>query len=732
MNKKLRSRTHIALATLIATTSISVVYASDSIVSDNFNNMTLGTAPSGYQVSDTNSIYTVDLSNSNDYCIYLNDGEGQLKLNKQFAPQTELVTVSVDFMQKQLATGTHVNLTDNAGLRAVRLETRDNGTTLNYVAADGTYTKLTDITPGKWMTIKVEANVKTQTANIYIDNILKAANLPFKNTVSSLNYFQTLTPHDKVSGHYIDNLNISVSKAPVTIPDDATEINFTVDAAGTGDFKTVQEAINAIPANTTLPTTINIKTGTYKEVITIPKSVKNLTLIGEGSENTILTYDNYSAKLKEDGTAYGTGGSASTFIKGSNISVEGLTFENSFEETGANGEQAVALSVTGTNVQFKDCSFIGNQDTLLLDGGTQYFTNCYVEGDVDFIFGRSQAVFEDSEIHSLNRGSSSNNGYIVAPRTSISEDYGFAFIKCKLTAEEGTANNSVHLGRPWTPSGMEVDKPSAAFINCEMGAHIKTNPWTSMSGTPASHGRFFEYQSTGAGAAINDSRPQLTETEVSNNWARTNILKGWEPSYAPQDVVEPDEPEVTPPVVEKIYFTDVTSTDAYYDDIMFLANNGYIDGVGNGQFAPLQEMTRSQFATILSRVLKLETTSTTSSFNDVKTNAWYFNSIQACYEAGLIKGVSATSFAPNDKITKQDMMLLLSRTIEYLNIQTDANNEDINFIDQSSISAYALDGVKICINAGILKNEGYFIPKNIVTRADMATMFTKIIRLTSN
>ncbi|ADZ84510.1 pectinesterase family protein [Cellulosilyticum lentocellum] len=727
MNKRLRRYVHLALASLIAVSSVSVTFASEFIVNESFDNMILGAAPSGYEVSDSVAITTVDLNNDRNYCVYLNDGEGQLKMNKQFAAQSEVVTLSVDFMQNNLGSGTHINLTDGTGLRAVRLETRDNGTSLNYVM-NGTYVKVADITSGEWMTIKIEANIKTQTFNIYINDILKGKDIPFKNTVSEISYFQTLTPADKVSGHYIDNLSISASKAPVTIPEDATEITFTVNANGQGDFKTVQEAIDAIPSATTLPATIHIKAGTYKEVVTIPKSVKNLTLIGEGSEQTILTYDNYNAKLKEDGTPYGTGDSASTFIKGSNISVEGITFENSFQETGANGEQAVALSVTGNNVQFRNCRFLGNQDTLLLDGGTQYFTNCYIEGDVDFIFGRSQAVFEDSEIHSLNRGSSSNNGYIVAPRTSIDEAYGFAFMNCKLTAEEGTANNSVYLGRPWTPSGMSVDKPSAAFINCEMGAHIKTEPWTSMSGTPASHGRFFEYNSSGEGAVINASRPQLTQTEVAN-WTITNVLKGWEPSFSIKEEVKPEEPEVTPPVIEKIYFTDVTSTDAYYDDIMFLANNGYVEGVGNGQFAPLMEMTRSQFATILSRVLNLTTSSTTSAFTDVKPNAWYFNGIQACYEAGLIKGVSATSFAPNDKISKQDMMLLLSRAITYLNIQLDETQSDIQFIDQANISAYALDGIKICIQAGILKNEGYFIPKNVVTRADMATMFAKLIRL---
>lgn len=166
MNKALRKRVHLALAALLTASSISVAYASESLVNDTFNDMTLGSAPTGYETSDPNAIYTVDLSDSNDYCVYLNDGDGQLKLNKQFAAQTEVVTLSIDFMQKELGSGTHINLTDGNGTRAVRLETRDNGTTLNY-ALNGTYTKIADITSGTWMNIKIEANVKTQTANIY-------------------------------------------------------------------------------------------------------------------------------------------------------------------------------------------------------------------------------------------------------------------------------------------------------------------------------------------------------------------------------------------------------------------------------------------------------------------------------------------------------------------------------------------------------------------------------------
>lgn len=304
--------------------------------------------------------------------------------------------------------------------------------------------------------------------------------------------------------------------------------NTIVVAKSGGNFNTVQAAINSVPNYSSTPITIYIKAGKYKEVVTIPSSKRNLNIIGENRDTTIITYDNYNAKPNGNGGTYGTGGSASVFIQGSDITVQNLTIENSFVEKGNNGEQAVALNVTGPRVSFNNCNFLGNQDTLLADGNTQYFYNCFIQGDVDFIFGRSQAVFERCNIYSLNRGSAYNNGYITAARTEASKPYGFLFLNCNLLAQSGTANNSVYLGRPWCPSGTSVDKPSVVFKQCSLGGHIKSEGWTSMSGVPASHGRFYEYQNTGAGA--NTARPQLADWQA-NNWTKTNVLGGWNPSF---------------------------------------------------------------------------------------------------------------------------------------------------------------------------------------------------------
>jgi len=302
-----------------------------------------------------------------------------------------------------------------------------------------------------------------------------------------------------------------------------------VDRNGSGNYTTVQAAINSLGSRSSSAKTIYIKNGNYKEVVTITSGVSNLTVIGE-SKDAIIHYDNYNGKSNGMGGTYGTGGSASVFIKGSDITVSNVTLKNSFQEQGNSNEQAVAVSATGNRIKFYNCNFLGNQDTLLCDGGTQYFYKCLIAGDVDFIFGRSQAVFEDCEIRALNRGSSNNNGYLTAARTEASASYGFAFLNCNLTCESGTASNSVWLGRPWCPSGTSVNKPAVAYINCTMGAHIKRDGWTLMSGVSPSHGRFYEYSSSGSGAAINSSRPQLTQSQAAN-YTKSNVFGGWNPSF---------------------------------------------------------------------------------------------------------------------------------------------------------------------------------------------------------
>lgn len=302
---------------------------------------------------------------------------------------------------------------------------------------------------------------------------------------------------------------------------------------GSGDYTSVQAAIDAVPKGNGSPVEIYIKNGTYKEVVTIPAEKPFITLIGESAEGTVLTYDNYAGKEKPGGGTYGTGGSASAFFYANDLKVWNLTIENSFDESSADvkNKQAVAAYVAGERGIFENVRFIGNQDTLYTHSGSQYFYNCYIEGDVDFIFGGARAVFDHCTIFSLDR-KSDNNGYITAASTLITQPYGYLIINSRL--ESDAAAGTVHLGRPWHPGGNPDAIASVVYMNTYMGQHIKSEPWTDMSGFSWKEARFHEYNNYGPGAAVTDARPQLTDKEAEN-FAIQRVL-GWMPPtvYSPR------------------------------------------------------------------------------------------------------------------------------------------------------------------------------------------------------
>ncbi|CAM3431532.1 pectate lyase [Marinicrinis lubricantis] len=296
---------------------------------------------------------------------------------------------------------------------------------------------------------------------------------------------------------------------------------------GSGDYTSVQAAVDAVPANNQEMVEIFVQNGTYKEVVTIPADKPFIHLIGESSTDTVITYDNYAGRERPEGGTYGTSGSATVFIYANDISVEQLTIENSFDESlEVEGKQAVAAYTKGERQLYKNVRFIGNQDTLYTNSGTQYFYQCYIEGDVDFIFGGASAVFEETQIHSYDRGSETNNGYITAASTMITEPYGYLFLNSRLTSD--AAPGTVYLGRPWHPSGNPDAIGSVVFMNTYMGDHIHPQGWTDMSGFSYKDARFFEYNNTGPGVAVNEDRRQLTDEEAAK-WTVENVLKGWNP-----------------------------------------------------------------------------------------------------------------------------------------------------------------------------------------------------------
>ena len=327
-------------------------------------------------------------------------------------------------------------------------------------------------------------------------------------------------------------------------------------------FTSVQAAIESAPSTATKPYRIYLTAGDYYEKIVIAKP--NIHLIGADRNSTRIYYDAYAGQQSTDagatkGQIWGTPGSATVIIRAANVQVQQLTIENTFNFLANDAlasddpqrianTQAVALHLDNGSDRFlaRDIRLLGYQDTLYVNSGRSWFDQSLIAGNVDFIFGKGNALFTDSEIKTLGRGKASDpHGYLVAPSTQITSEYGLTFINCRLTRVATVPDNSTPLGRPWHPTTQFADgryaDPNAigkaVFINSWMDAHITRDGWHSMSGTAKDgnkiafkpeDSRFFEYNNSGPGAEINSKRRQLT-AEEAKQYTRENILGDWDP-----------------------------------------------------------------------------------------------------------------------------------------------------------------------------------------------------------
>jgi pectinesterase len=296
----------------------------------------------------------------------------------------------------------------------------------------------------------------------------------------------------------------------------AQNYDFVVAQDGSGNFKTVQEAIDAVPDFRKKITTIFIKNGVYKEKLILPGSKKMVKFIGENVGKTILTYDDFAQKLNLFGEEKGTSGSSSFYVYGDEFTAENITFENTAGPVG----QAVAIWVASDKSRFINCRFLGFQDTLYTFGhGTrQYYNKCYIEGTVDFIFGSARAVFEDCDIF-CKKG-----GYVTAASTPDTTQYGYVFMNCRIKGD--APENSFALGRPWRPYAKTV------FINCDLGKHIKPEGWDNWGKESNEKTVYYaEYKNKGEGYKPKQRvkwSHQLTEEEAKQ-YTILNIFKGWDP-----------------------------------------------------------------------------------------------------------------------------------------------------------------------------------------------------------
>lgn len=292
--------------------------------------------------------------------------------------------------------------------------------------------------------------------------------------------------------------------------------DYVVAKDGSGDFFTVQEAINKVPDyRKGKRTTILIRKGEYKEKLVVPECKINLSLVGE--DGVTLTYDTYANRKNLFGENMGTSGSSACYIYAPDFYAENITFANSSGPVG----QAVSCFVSGDRAYFKNCRFLGFQDTLYTYGkeSRQYYEECYIEGTVDFIFGWSTALFNRCVIHSKA------DGYVTAPSTDEGKTFGYVFHDCRLTANEGV--DKVYLSRPWRPYARAV------FIRCDLGSHILPQGWNNWNKKEAEKTVFYaEYESRGAGANPKARAAFSRQLKSSKGYEPESVLlgtDGWNP-----------------------------------------------------------------------------------------------------------------------------------------------------------------------------------------------------------
>lgn len=255
---------------------------------------------------------------------------------------------------------------------------------------------------------------------------------------------------------------------------------------GTGEFRTLSEAIEVCRAFMDYTKVIYVKKGLYKEKVVVPQWLTNIEIVGEDRDETIITYDDH-ANIKLPGTDRGMGTfrSYTMRVEGNGITFKNITIENNAAQLG----QAVALHTEGDRLTFINCRLLGNQDTIYTGtAGTRlYFKDCYIDGTTDFIFGPSTAWFENCTIHSKR------NSYVTAASTPKDVKYGYVFNNCRLTADPGVTK--VYLGRPWRDYGYTL------FMNCELGAHIRPEGWHPWQKERMNTARYLEYNNRGEGAS---------------------------------------------------------------------------------------------------------------------------------------------------------------------------------------------------------------------------------------
>jgi pectinesterase len=334
-----------------------------------------------------------------------------------------------------------------------------------------------------------------------------------------------------------------------------------VDNGGTPLYRNVGAALTAAKHASAPLWRILVRAGIYHEKLVIDRP--GIELMGEGRERTKLVASHYAGETKPGGGTWGTAGSATLSVRASDTTISNLAVENGYDylandakalddPTRTPHSQAVAVMLDqgADRVLFHHVDLRGYQDTFFANVGRAFLTNCRIAGNVDFIFGAGQALFERCDILMRPRASQMLHpqGFIVAPSTSMKSPLGFLFRRCRLLREHvSVPTASTALGRPWRPT---VNRPDgrygdpdavgmAVFSECYMDDHILPEGWVAMGTTAKSGGgrvmvepetaRFFEFKSDGPGAQRSAKRRQLT-AELASTLTTAALLGDWVPS----------------------------------------------------------------------------------------------------------------------------------------------------------------------------------------------------------
>lgn len=298
---------------------------------------------------------------------------------------------------------------------------------------------------------------------------------------------------------------------------------------GTGNYTSLQVAINAAPSNSVTPYRIFVKKGKYIEKVTIPSNKPFLHVVGEGINEVVFSWDDYAGKP-------GVTEIATITINSNDCVFMNMTIENSWGRKN-DGPQALAVKATGDRIIFKNCKMVSGQDTVMAHGNgkRQYFRNCYIDGNTDYIYGSAIAVFDSCVLFNRDRVDGSTSSVFTAASTPPGQTYGYVFRDCLLPNNNG--QTAYTLGRPWgNAAPPHTSETKVVFLNCRMGTTVKPERWQVWtSETNTSLITYAEYKTRYfSGALVDLSKrvswsKEFTDEQAAPYFINSNMFGTWDP-----------------------------------------------------------------------------------------------------------------------------------------------------------------------------------------------------------